>query len=450
MSEQELEKYFTMDKSNWYTLDDRGRKEWKMEKVAEFWKRIREKGNNNFNNYKFPIFEQSSTLIKKGQPLKEDENFWKAGEKQEFTEDVNFFAAMFEEKTHFTNIVFRENVFFTDAFFAEDVIFDNTTFSGMADFAAATFGFGKKALFNSTFKAESHFDHATFNEESGFSGSIFEGKVYFNKTNFKEKVDFFRTKFIGDTYFEHTTFEGEVDFTKTIFKNTSVTLFQDLKNVSKLYFSDINFPKTVTFRRVDFTKTSFNQCDLTEVQFNECEWGGGIRVVLANEHDNNLKDYKELESLYRQLKRNFDTLKNWELSGKAYRSEMLIRRYRLHSSFIKNRKKTLIVFDINFWEWLFYLIYGRSSGFTQSFLTPFLWIIITIILFAFIFFHLKYKWSEFIECFPDALQVSLASALPLFKTKIEGINWWLSSLETFICSILLVFFILALRKRFKQ
>ena len=128
-----------------------------------------------------------------------------------------------------------------------------------------------------------------------------------------------------------------------------------------------------------------------------------------------------------------------------------MRRYRLYESFTMKWHKPFFLFNPDFYEWIFYWIYGRSSGFTQSILTPFFLIISTIFVFAIIYHYDSLNtFSNIWHGFADSLQKSLAAALPLFKTEFVYSNWWIKSLKTFICSTLLVFFILALRKRFKQ
>ncbi|MEM9685549.1 MAG: hypothetical protein AAF934_01335, partial [Bacteroidota bacterium] len=141
--------------------------------------------------------------------------------------------------------------------------------------------------------------------------------------------------------------------------------------------------------------------------------------------------------------KNFDSNKDWELSGKSFRSELLMRRYGLHQSFRRKWYKHLFIFNSHFYEWFFYWVYGRFSGFTQSIVTPFVLFIAVIVIFT-----VGYYYES--SSFWDSLQKSLVAALPLFKTELTYSNWWVKSSETFICSILLVFFILSLRKRFKQ
>jgi len=114
---------------------------------------------------------------------------------------------------------------------------------------------------------------------------------------------------------------------------------------------------------------------------------------------------------------------------------------------------------------IFYL-YKQLSGYTQSYLKPF-----SIILFStFLFFptiyyivnnfniqenHVRLFYSNlfyknnYLNTIGDAFQLSFSNTLFFLKTPIKS-NWWLMSLQKVFSSVMLTFFILALRKKFKQ
>ena len=96
--------------------------------------------------------------------------------------------------------------------------------------------------------------------------------------------------------------------------------------------------------------------------------------------------YSALEYTYRQLKKNFENSKDWELSGKAYRSEMKMRRSRL----LCVAKRKYLFFSYHFYEWVLYWIYGRMSGFTQSMLTP----ITLLLIFTLLLFPIYYLYED--------------------------------------------------------
>jgi hypothetical protein len=168
---------------------------------------------------------------------------------------------------------------------------------------------------------------------------------------------------------------------------------------------------------------------------------------MKDELDNKVKnreDYLNLENLYRQLKKIFEGNKEWELSGKAYVSEMYIRKKRLW-------------IEREYVSWLIFSFYDFFGGFTQDYIKPLKWYI----LFTFVIFPLYYlnfdcsqktwliKQLSFCDL-EQAFQKSIASSFPFINTNLIYENWWIKAIQTFICGILLTFFILALRKRFKQ
>ncbi len=453
MTAEELDEYFTGDKSNWYTLES-GKKKWDVDKVSQFWIHIREKKDNDFSFYKFPRFEYVDPNVKGEECLKKDENFWKKGENREFKVEANFIGSKFIGEANFCFVKFTEKVDFGSTEFAEKVDFSKSQFIKDVNFTQVKF---------SEFV---NFKEANFTGETNFTLSQIE-RVDFDKSTFTKMAIFFGARFINDVIFSECQFLEEVnfrdvffikraDFNNIVFNDHSTILFEGLIYGPDLSFVNVKFPRTVIFRSVNLTNSSFINSDLTDVQFKECNWGKTVRIILKEEKEGG-EYYEGMEGIYRQLKRKFDSNKNWELSGKAYRSEMLMRRYRLHNSF----KKTFWFFNHDFYEWFIYWIYGRCSGFTQSILTPLFLIVFMIFGFATIYYldclnTYTNVWDcNYMESFQytsilDSLQRSLAAALPVFKTDLIYSSWWIKSFESLVCSILLVFFILSLRKRFKQ
>lgn len=234
-------------------------------------------------------------------------------------------------------------------------------------------------------------------------------------------------------------------------------LFQDLIETPHLEFENVVFSKHVVFRRLNLSNFSFKESDITELNIRDCIWNNGNRIIINDETQGALT-YHDLGGLYRQIKRNYEVNKDYEFAGKAYRSEMLMRRYDLFSA-----KKFYLRFIPNkdFWEWLFYWIYGRFSGFTESILTPFFLLIACIVIYPLMYFsieviHLMQNWDcNFFESlnivrFEPYLRNSLTNSLPILKNNSISNNWWSDLTQKIISSILLVFFVLALRKQFKQ
>src|SRR5690606_36402709 len=182
----------------------------------------------------------------------------------------------------------------------------------------------------------------------------------------------------------------------------------------------------------------FTGSDIANLNFSSCNWNANYRLLMKDELEKK-EDLKSLENLYRQLKKVFEENKDWELSGKAYVSEMYIRKKRLWK-------------EKNYLSWMIFSFYDFIGGFTQDYIKPLKWYF----LFTFIVFPLYYLnfdcrnrtfiIAEFGFCnLEQAFQKSISSSLPFLKTDLVYDNWWVKALQTLLCGIILTFFILALR-----
>lgn len=435
MTKSELNIYFKSDKSDWFEIVN-GQQKWDLVKVSEFWQLLRENRNNQYSKYVFPAFERFSNGLQDDSPLNKDENFWKIREKKEFINYVSFNTAKFLGEAHFSGVKFKKGADFIGTKFTQAVLFKRAYF---IDFM--WFGF-------SEFSKNAYMQAITFNGYTDFYDFTFKGLVTFENSKFLGKVDFHKLNF-----------ENECNFKNVKFYSDCKVLFQDLGDDSNLSFENVYFSKNVIFRRFNLKNTRFLQSDIIDLNIKECNWSNSNRIITKDEIEG--LSYQGLEGIYRQFKKNYENAKDWELSGRAYRSEMLMRRFSLYSSFSSNWFNPIFIVNNDFWEWLFYWIYGRFSGFTQSILTPFFLLVSTIFCFAFVYYFNDVNiYSNFWNCsivesisyieFLDSLKYSISTSIPLFKSNLSYSNWWLYSLEKLISSILIIFFILALRKRFKH
>jgi len=192
---------------------------------------------------------------------------------------------------------------------------------------------------------------------------------------------------------------------------------------------------------------SFYRADITDAAFKECFWGNSKRLIVKNESfflkklnqyssSEKSSNYAALEELYRQLKKNFDSNKDWELSGKAYVSEM------------EMRKKRLFLQE-DYYHWFIYRFYDLCGGYTQDLIKPIVSIIVLILAFSGIYFFIDYDPFY-------ALQRGIKGALPYLTIDIDKDEqfkgYWLiaRNIELILGGTFFSFFILALRKRFKQ
>lgn len=422
-----------------------------------------------------------------------------------FTKSVNFSSVKFHSRITFKKIIFKENVIFDDSIFIEsaeftNIDFENTSFKDCGFHSGVRFWkikFLNKINFsNSILSAryeECHFfDNVTFNKNIFLSNhvhfySIFEDNV---KVLFQDclQIKKFRSgkKYLAINALENdlnqfvdrstlatrlishyktlkeSNYELEKWKIENLLDNTNLEIeklvndyinnnFTD-RNVDFL-FHNVNFSKNVIFRRMNILSSKFSYTDISSVEFTGCFWGEEniIKFTHENIKNNNKTDiFLDFEEVYRQLKRNFDSLKNWELSGKFYVSEMEMRKKRLW----ENKR---------FLSWTIYKIYQTLGAYTNDFIKPLkLFLFQSFTLYPIIYFYFSYQEKINLDknftfdiyslntLFYNSFEKSISASLPLISTKLVYEGWWLKSSQIFISSLLLTFFILALRKTFKQ
>ncbi|AZQ59836.1 hypothetical protein EJ994_13895 [Maribacter sp. MJ134] len=414
MQNEELENYFKSDKSEWYATNAKGEKKWDKNKVAEFWRRIREykidKKDFEFIGYVFPEFEEDYFARKRNDPKKKDVNFWKEGELSEFKESIYF---------------------------------DYSTFLGFIDFKFVAF-FNTASFLGVKFLSESNFNFALFKGSAIFSRCGFFNDTFFYKTTFKDETYFYRSSFQSDANFIDTNFK------KCVFKRIIVgdneVLFENIESTPNniLIFIDFAFKNNIMFRQCNMKAISFYKCDIQDAAFLNCNWQGNDRIILREEFylreaniyldDDVNYSLGDLEYNYRQLKKNFDNSKNWELSGFAYVSEMKIRQQSLWN-------------ERDYFQWFIYWFYGFFGGYTQSFKRPLVSLICLICTFSIIYYFIDFNLLK-------AIQRGVKGAMPftIIDTQNPFNGYWLiaRNVEFLIGGTLITFFVMALRKRFKQ
>ncbi|PKV50866.1 hypothetical protein ATE84_2934 [Aquimarina sp. MAR_2010_214] len=448
--------YFKADKTDWYKQNGT-EKQWDEVKVKQFWKLIRmhsmprgkEKELYDFKGFVFPEFVINEKSI---------ENFWKSEEEKQFEFEVSFWCAAFLGIVNFSKVVFLKKIELNQTNFFDSVVFSEVCFKEEANFVFAHFLCEKKKFGRSCNRRKVEFTNVVFFREALFLTTKFYVKTYFSMIEFKGYTGFQDAEFHDEVIFGMSNFSGKAEFNKT--KYVKKTTFSEIKFQGMILFQALNFiynkndkeiiplmsfesspfANNVTFRQVNLTTTYFYESDIAEARFKECSWNETYgRLVLANEtlQTGDLNYFKMLEELYRQLKKNFDSNKDWELSGKAYVSEMEMRKHRLF-----NEKQ--------YFSWFIYWFYGFFGGYTQNFKRPIMSLLGLIGLFSFMYYFIDHSWQW-------AIQRGIYGALPKLITidipedcNFEG--YWLiaSNIETLLGSTFLVFFILALRKRFKQ
>ena len=456
MTKEQLQKYFCQDKSNWYIINNGGQKVWDMQKVDEFWELIRihkmDIKDYNFANFVFPKFQRNgSNPSTRESSFRSD--FWKKRQITDFDKEVSFISAKFLspalfssvkfEKVQFIKTVFEENAQFNNCIFNDIANFSHFEFSEPVSFCGAKFNgrnrgaefssiiFGHVSDFrNVIFNSRVRFVNSTFHLRSLFNNAVFNVDVDFKHNDFKNYLDLSNVQFFKKALFENN------NFIRVNMESVNKKDFEYLDKITpafppKINFVDSDFNSGFIISNTNLKDISFDNCDVTDLTFKRCDWAIQNDRLVINEVGRELKDSEEH---YRQIKRNFNNKKNWEMSGLAYVSEMDMRRKRLWN-------------EKNYYSWFLYWFYGYFSGYTQDIKKPILSIIALISISTLIFYFID-------QNIVNGFQRSLKGALPYFEIGIEKpfAGYWLiiKNIETILGGTFLTFFVLALRKRFKQ
>jgi len=217
-------------------------------------------------------------------------------------------------------------------------------------------------------------------------------------------------------------------------------------NKPNLHFINILFPQKTRFRKFDFANTSFLKSDISNIKFLKCAFRQNHNRIILNDELSESIDFSELETLYRQLKQSFERDKYWDYMDKSYVSEIKMRERQL-----KNSKDYILLF--------MYKFYGNFAGYTQDFVRPFLWYSFSTLFFFPIAYYIDYvirndyfgleKMNELSWNIPHYLQLSFSASLPLINTRLIYENWWLKSFQIIFSAVLITFFILAVRRKFR-
>ncbi len=382
------------------------------------------------------------------------------------------------QSININNSSFNEDSYFRHNIFNNESNFNNNTFNGLTWFNDSNFQ--SKAYFSRVIFLNNRtiFNEVEFHDDVEFDECVFHKEVQFMPTTFSKSVEFIRSEFHDKTSFNQSQFKGITIFDKPIFKEKtdfSYCYFEDInfKEINthwpyrdynyteppKLYFKDVFFNSKTFIKNTDLTKLELDNSDVTNITFSRCIWDDQQnRLKLINELpirnietknqlklsdensskktsiENLIKKLRDSENHYRQLKKNFDSAKSWELSGKAYVSEMEMRKRRLY---LEGKN----------YQWFIYKFYDVFSGYTQDFRKPMVSLVGLILLFSGLYFFIDYD-------FVKALQRGIKGALPYMQinteTKFEGYWLILRNIELVLGGTFLAFFVLALRKRFKQ
>lgn len=307
--------------------------------------------------------------------------------KRDFTAHCLFRRAWFLAEANFAEAIFRGGSDFSQAAFARDVVFYKTRFEQYADFTNSTFdgrsdfmetvfvvgaAFGS-SLFDgrpprfvsSRFMGDADFRFAYFTNGSEFLRACFEKDADFSFATLTSVADFQHARFLGRVDFGDAKFRGDeipkpdrtwrwprlcpaspgsaneepdaVDslapgpiFVKTYFEKPDQVIFSGnhlgravflLCNVSKIIFFNVRWPKRKNGR-----------CMVLEeiVPFTGPDFINGLPVLRsalrAKDGAPGGRNYRLIEELYHQLKKNYDDRQDYWTAGDFHYGEMEMKR----------------------------------------------------------------------------------------------------------------------------
>lgn len=410
-----------------------------------------------------------------------------------------FSHAIFNNEANFSRINFNSNTDFSETRFNGSVVFSYSQFGGNVYFVSVKFK-RKVSYFQSLFELVADFSFSIFSGETNFLGD-FKAITYFNGTQFKKKThfqcNFGADVFFGDTSFTEgvtfsaSKFSSSVHFRKVFFPITaklfnfahvqffdkSNVLFEDINFPSAEHYSvnsptnfqDILFPPLSIFRNCDLSGASFLDTNIASVQFSGCVFSRiGVRQVLWDEKDLKtsfdvpLETYKKIETMYRQFKKNFDDMADYQTADEFYAGEMCMRR--------KALKAAGGNWDKRFFLWL----YEKISHYNSDPMKALYWIIAIILVFFAMFFisqnsdYLSYLYGYFsktqtmckisLRYEPDywtPFHYSLTGGIPILKfpDEIRNVPWFTALIhysEVIFSAIVWTLFVFSIRRKFKR
>jgi len=246
-----------------------------------------------------------------------------------FKDQVTFRSVKFESDTYFERTVFESEVLFQGTIFGKEEKMDRTdfiitTFYNQANFISCTFNI--EANFGSAqFKSDTYFTKTVFKEEVNFVYSKFYKEVNFNDVIFKKSTNFILMSFEGDTYFIETTFEDDLGFLGAKFKQIFILDPEKNNEIDLRYLKCFGNGKIMA----NLTQAQFKDIYFVDnINFEGSNWPEDY-IIYEESHRKDLGlNYKELETIYRNLKNSFTKYGQSDLAGKAFYREMEMKKLR--------------------------------------------------------------------------------------------------------------------------
>jgi uncharacterized protein YjbI with pentapeptide repeats len=305
-------------------------------------------GEAHFERFVFPQLNSRGKIFQAicwfdGATFTQDADFGEAT----FTQDVHFLGATFTKDADFWRTTFMRKADFGSATFKRDANFSYATFTRDADFGNAIFTMNTK-YDDATFMQDASFVHATFMQYADFHITTFKQNAVFNYATFTlsagfsgatftKAIRYLGTAFRGTAYWRGCQFLDQADFLNTQF-NPSV----EGEPSAVFALAKFSKPDEIVFDQIDLSRVFFHKCDVSQVWFtSSVRWGtrGKNRGLTVFEETiplkqelawqlqrNGLRDYRAVEQIYHQLKKNYDSRLDYWTANEFHFGEMEMKR----------------------------------------------------------------------------------------------------------------------------
>ena len=249
-----------------------------------------------------------------------------------FEETASFSDAEFASGASFRGCTFRKGASFRGCTFRKGADFSGATFSGAADFKSSKFG-GTAVFLLARFAAAA-FDWAVLGK-SKFNNAVFRGNTSFRGATFGSAAGFNSAKFHDESRFVESEFKKDADFSGTHFERPAYFWGVKMKRPGLVKF-DGNV-SNVSFLNTDLKEVCFGNMTTWSPQTqpnSRAVWDRKWRIYdeksLEAKSPDPALNIENVQSVYRDLRDNFDQQLRYDVSGGFFVREMEVgRKYKV-------------------------------------------------------------------------------------------------------------------------
>jgi len=305
-----------------------------------------------------------------------------------FMQDADFKFATFTQNANFDRSSFTQNADFSYARFTDDAYFLSAKFTENADFVWAKFTHAN--FINAGFTQKAGFDGASFTENACFIRATFAQNADFNSVTFAQGAEFGGSTFAGWADFRLARFSGTAQFEQTKFRQNP----QPKDHEPGPVFSGAVFeePEKVAFYRTHLGQALFHNRDVSKINFSDVTWRkrangkwmvfdeavdpqlSAAEALRPPKGDPNLRNYRLIEELYQQLKKNYDDCCDYSTAGDFHYGELEMKRL---NSDHHNKVLRWLHSNLGLVAW-----YKYASEYGESYVRPGCWLLAVLILFT--------------------------------------------------------------------